>query len=51
MSLMKGRVKVYPDSLKEGVFEIGSVDLVEFRAGLSCFWDIIEDVEKHYNLG
>ena len=26
-------------------------DLIIFPAGLSCTWEILKDVEKHYNFG
>lgn len=43
-----GRVKVTP---KEGEpVEMGEGDLVIFPAGMSCTWEIIEDVEKHYDM-
>lgn len=30
---------------------IGKGDLVTFPKGLSCTWNIIENVKKHYNFG
>ncbi|XP_019181709.1 PREDICTED: uncharacterized protein LOC109176773 [Ipomoea nil] len=45
--LLKGKVKVYPDGSNEGV-EIGAGDLVEFPKGMSCTWDVSEEVDKHY---
>jgi uncharacterized cupin superfamily protein len=30
---------------------MGEGDLVIFPAGLSCTWEIREDVEKHYDFG
>ncbi|OIT26349.1 PREDICTED: uncharacterized protein LOC109215423 [Nicotiana attenuata] len=46
--LLKGKVKVYPDGSEE-VVEIGAGDLVEFPKGMSCTWDVSEEVDKHYN--
>lgn len=46
--LLKGKVKVYPDGSNEAV-EIGAGDLVEFPKGMSCTWDVSEEVDKHYN--
>jgi hypothetical protein len=47
--LLEGRVVVEPD---EGdPVEFGAGDLVIFPQGLSCTWDIKEDVKKHYNFG
>ncbi|KAK6782066.1 hypothetical protein RDI58_019862 [Solanum bulbocastanum] len=45
--LLKGRVKVYPDGSNQAV-EIGAGDLVEFPKGMSCTWDVSEEVDKHY---
>nr|XP_009788381.1 PREDICTED: uncharacterized protein LOC104236200 [Nicotiana sylvestris] len=46
--LLKGKVKVYPDGCDE-VVEIGAGDLVEFPKGMSCTWDVYEQVDKQYN--
>ncbi|XP_031099432.1 uncharacterized protein LOC116003669 [Ipomoea triloba] len=46
--LLKGKVKVYPDGTNEAV-EIKAGDLVEFPKGMSCTWDVSEEVDKHYN--
>nr|XP_009762393.1 PREDICTED: uncharacterized protein LOC104214431 [Nicotiana sylvestris] len=46
--LLKGKVKVYPDGSDE-IVEIGAGDLVEFPKGMSCTWDVSEEVDKHYN--
>ncbi|PKO97761.1 MAG: cupin [Bacteroidetes bacterium HGW-Bacteroidetes-9] len=32
-----------------GNFEIGPGDLVVFKTGLNCVWDIKKPVRKHYN--
>ncbi|KAG5590349.1 hypothetical protein H5410_040863 [Solanum commersonii] len=45
--LLKGKVKVYPDGSNQAV-EIGAGDLVEFPKGMSCTWDVSEEVDKHY---
>ncbi|KAK4349255.1 hypothetical protein RND71_032010 [Anisodus tanguticus] len=45
--LLKGKVKVYPDGSNQ-VVEIGAGDLVEFPKGMSCTWDVSEEVDKHY---
>jgi uncharacterized cupin superfamily protein len=43
---LRGKVIVTP---QEGEpLEFGRGDLVTFPAGLSCTWDILEPVEKHY---
>ena len=45
---LKGRVVVTPDVGEPREFVRG--DLVTFPKGLSCTWEILEDVEKHYDL-
>lgn len=45
--LLKGKVKVYPDGSNQAV-EIGAGDLVEFPKGMTCTWDVSEEVDKHY---
>ncbi|KAF3628797.1 putative endoplasmic oxidoreductin-1-like [Capsicum annuum] len=45
--LLKGKVRVYPDGSNQAV-EIGAGDLVEFPKGMSCTWDVSEEVDKHY---
>jgi len=45
---LRGRVIVTPDG---GVpLEFSRGDLVTFPAGMSCTWEILADVEKHYTL-
>ena len=44
--LLEGRVIVETD---EGSIEFRKGDFVTFPKGLSCVWDIKEDVKKHYN--
>lgn len=45
---LAGRVKV---KTAAGVFAFGVGDLVTFRAGLDCTWEISEAVRKHYLFG
>ncbi|OGT89041.1 MAG: cupin [Gammaproteobacteria bacterium RIFOXYA12_FULL_61_12] len=47
--ILKGRVIVTPDGGQPQEFKRG--DLVTFPAGLSCTWEILEAIEKHYELG
>ncbi|PSS14480.1 Ethanolamine utilization protein like [Actinidia chinensis var. chinensis] len=49
MYLLEGKVKVYCDGY-DGFFEIGAGDLVEFPKGMKVTWDVIEAVNKHYNV-
>ncbi len=44
--ILKGKAIVTtPDGER---VEIGKGDLVTFPAGLSCTWEIVEDISKHY---
>jgi uncharacterized cupin superfamily protein len=45
---LRGKVIVTPNGGEPQEFRRG--DLVTFPAGLSCTWDILEPVEKHYTL-
>jgi uncharacterized cupin superfamily protein len=45
--ILRGRFTVTPDGGDPQEFKRG--DLITFPAGMSCTWDIHEDVEKHYN--
>ncbi len=45
--ILTGKVTVTSDDGSESV-EIGVGDLVTFAAGLSCDWEIHEDIRKHY---
>jgi uncharacterized cupin superfamily protein len=47
--LLTGDVIVTPDGGEPVHIQEG--DLVTFPAGLSCTWEIREDVEKHYDFG
>ncbi|KAL2513401.1 RmlC-like cupins superfamily protein [Abeliophyllum distichum] len=49
MYLLAGKVKVHCDG-QDGFFEIGAGDLVEFPKGMKITWDVVEAVNKHYNL-
>ena len=45
--ILKGKVIVTPDGASEGVtLEAG--DFAEMEKGLSCTWDVIEDISKSY---
>jgi len=44
--LLEGKVVVETEEEK---LEFGKGDFVTFPRGLSCIWDIKEDVRKHYN--
>jgi uncharacterized cupin superfamily protein len=46
---LAGEVIVTPDG-GESV-RMGQGDLVTFPAGLSCTWQILKDVKKHYQFG
>jgi uncharacterized cupin superfamily protein len=45
--ILRGRFTVTPDGGEPQEFKRG--DLITFPAGMSCTWDIHEDVEKHYD--
>ena len=47
--ILDGKVTVTPDGGLPVSF--GAGDFVIFPAGMSCTWDIHEDVRKHYNFG
>jgi hypothetical protein len=44
--ILEGMVKIHTN---EGVYEISKGDFVTFPKGLSCIWEIIEPIKKHYN--
>ncbi|GMN25824.1 hypothetical protein TIFTF001_001075 [Ficus carica] len=50
--LLKGKVKVYPkgssSSSSDQFVEFGAGDLVIIPKGLSCTWDVLAAVDKHY---
>jgi uncharacterized cupin superfamily protein len=45
--VLRGRFVVTPEGGAPQEFRRG--DLITFPAGLSCTWEILEDVEKHYD--
>ena len=45
--ILEGRVTVTPDGAEP--IEIQKGDLVRFTRGMSCKWNITEDIRKHYN--
>jgi len=47
--LLEGEVIVTPAN--GAPVRIGKGDLVTFSAGLSCTWEILADVRKHYRFG
>jgi len=47
--LLAGRVKVTPAG--GDAVEFGAGDLVTFPEGLSCVWEVLEPVRKHYRFG
>lgn len=51
--LLKGRVKATvkgsSDASDSECVEFGAGDLVVFPKGLSCTWDVVVGVDKHYN--
>jgi uncharacterized cupin superfamily protein len=44
--VLRGRFVVTPDGGEPQ--EFGRGDLITFPAGLSCTWEVLEPVEKHY---
>lgn len=46
--LLAGRVTVFAGGRH---YEFGAGDLVVFRKGLECHWEITEAVRKHYSFG
>lgn len=44
--ILEGEVIVTPDGGEPVTIQVG--DLVTFPAGMSCTWDIKEDIRKHY---
>lgn len=47
--ILRGRFRVTPVDGESS--EFGRGDLITFPAGLSCTWEILEAVEKHYDFG
>jgi uncharacterized protein len=46
---LEGDVIVTPDGGQP--VQVGKGDLVTFPAGMSCTWNITQDVRKHYQFG
>jgi len=46
---LEGEVVVTPDG--GDPVKMGKGDLVTFPVGMSCHWDIKQDVKKHYRFG
>ena len=44
--ILEGRFNV---ETNEGGFSFGTGDFITFPKGMSCIWDIKENVRKHYN--
>ena len=44
--LLNGKVIVTPENGKSVTITKG--DLVTFPAGMSCTWEVLEDIKKHY---
>ncbi len=44
--ILKGKAVVTPEG--NDPVEIKAGDYVEFSAGMSCRWTILENIEKHY---
>ena len=47
--ILEGEIIVTPDGGEP--VKMGKGDLVTFPAGMSCVWDIQQDVRKHYKFG
>lgn len=45
--ILRGKFTVTPDGGEPQSFSRG--DLITFPAGMSCVWDITEEVEKHFD--
>ncbi|MBF0254928.1 MAG: cupin domain-containing protein [Gammaproteobacteria bacterium] len=45
--ILRGKVIVTPEGGEAQ--EFGRGDLITFPQGLKCTWDIVKDIEKHYN--
>jgi uncharacterized protein len=46
--ILEGRVRIKTEA---GEHRFGAGDLVVFRKGLKCTWEIAEAVRKHYRFG
>ncbi len=47
--VLRGRFTVTPQGGEPQSFQRG--DLITFPQGMRCTWEILEDVEKHYDFG
>jgi uncharacterized protein len=47
--ILRGRCIVTPEGGAPQEFRRG--DLITFPAGLSCTWEVVEPVQKHYRVG
>ena len=47
--VIEGKVRVTDEDGQ--ICEFGPGDLVTFPAGLSCRWEVIEPIRKHYKMG
>ena len=47
--VIEGKVRVTGEDGQ--ICEFGPGDLVTFPAGLSCRWEVIEPIRKHYKMG
>ncbi|MCB1785103.1 MAG: cupin domain-containing protein [Gammaproteobacteria bacterium] len=47
--VLRGRFTVTPEGGEPQSFQRG--DLITFPQGMRCTWEILEDVEKHYDFG
>ncbi len=45
--ILRGKFIVTPEGGEPQTF--GRGDLITFPAGMNCTWEILEDVEKHYD--
>ena len=49
--LIKGKCIVTPDDSSLPAVSLEAGDLATFPAGMSCVWDVTEDISKHYYFG
>ena len=49
--LISGKCTVIPDDKSLPAVTLEAGDLVTFPAGMSCVWDVTEEISKHYNFG
>jgi hypothetical protein len=46
--ILKGKVTVIPDENPEEAVTLEAGDFAEMQKGLSCTWDVLEDVSKNF---